>query len=130
MKLTFLLQLFVLGFFLEVALTSPLVARQIKTCESGRPVLCSITLGPPNVSPPVGAQCTGFKPANCRMNGYYTICDRVDPIEYPQCSLASATDFSGKFDCIYDFNDQSYQIGQIGLFGQIRSDCRFFCPRC
>ncbi|CAG8671908.1 452_t:CDS:1 [Cetraspora pellucida] len=46
MKLTFLLQIFILGFFSEVVLTSPLIARQIdpNQCPTGVGSTCSLSI--------------------------------------------------------------------------------------
>ncbi|CAG8787251.1 9682_t:CDS:1, partial [Gigaspora margarita] len=62
MKLTFLLRLFVLGFFSEVVLTSPLVARQNNQCPTEETLSCSITFQLSDQAP-ISAGCARF--ADC-----------------------------------------------------------------
>ncbi|CAG8709462.1 36406_t:CDS:1, partial [Racocetra persica] len=78
MKLTFLLQLFVLGFFLEVVLTSPLVVRdRVPGCGTSSSLECRIV----NVSP---APVTFPNPCDPFVRCYYysnfgnTFCEDVD----------------------------------------------------
>ncbi|CAG8547691.1 16682_t:CDS:1 [Cetraspora pellucida] len=122
MKLTFLPQLFVLGFFSKVALTSPLVARQnsLPVCDSETPLLCSITIRPdylpPNIPFEQDIQCADSPSAECTKHGMsVTKCHNINLISSPQCNLANGR-FKGIFNCTYD--DQS------------ESECGFFCHNC
>ncbi|KAF0434018.1 hypothetical protein F8M41_004940 [Gigaspora margarita] len=108
MKHSFLLQLFVLGFFLEAVLTSPLVARQeeLSACPVGQQLTnCDIELNPPekidNIPPAYRCE----ESADCRYFGNSASCNPVNL----EC-LPSGMWYS-QFNCSTIANEANNQCG-------------------
>lgn len=130
MKLTFLLRLFVLGFFSDVVLTSPLVARQneLKKCDDNKWYQCSITIKPPDIAYEkfieISTKCAEYNPANCTLNNsqdYY--------IRSPGYCEAIEAYYLENSGCIIENQLMSNVFNCTGFYGD-EERCGFTCNNC